>query len=140
MSADLVWQIIRNNHAFLKRQRGVCKTFSKEPGNLKGINSPRLNGIANRNVFAIQPAAAGTKGLVFTTSRPIGSRKVKQNNRRSNLKRGARPSYRTIRNSLRGAGAPRKIRSLALRRASAILSSQRVKPAEAKTEKSKTKK
>jgi len=37
MSADLVWQIVKNNNAFLVKKNGV--QFSSEPGNLTNLNS-----------------------------------------------------------------------------------------------------
>ena len=37
MSADLVWQIVKNNNAYLVKKCGV--QFSSEPGNLMNVNS-----------------------------------------------------------------------------------------------------
>ncbi|VDO50142.1 unnamed protein product [Haemonchus placei] len=56
MSADLTWQIIRKNNCFLRRQKGIKKHFSVEPFNLRGINSPRFNGLISKKAMDIAPA------------------------------------------------------------------------------------
>ncbi|GAU95681.1 hypothetical protein RvY_07263 [Ramazzottius varieornatus] len=129
-SSDLVWAIIRDNHAFLKHQRGIRKTFSLEAGNLKNFNSPRYCGFNNRTSIDIKAAVDG-KGLVLTTTHPVGTRMVKKATSTVSLKKNPRRVYRSIRSGLKGKKVQPKIRNLALRRASAILSSQRVKPTEA---------
>jgi len=48
-SADLVWEVVKNNHAFLKKQRGVRQPFSFERFNLKGINGRRFSGFSSDN-------------------------------------------------------------------------------------------
>ncbi|CAB3397240.1 unnamed protein product [Caenorhabditis bovis] len=66
MSDSLVWQIIRNNSAFLKTQRGIGKKFSTEKFNLKKVNSPRYSGLANKSAIDVSPAPSG-KGVVVST-------------------------------------------------------------------------
>jgi len=53
-SSHLVWQVIRKNSSFLRRQRGIDKHFSTEKGNLRHINSPRFNGLINKRTVDIQ--------------------------------------------------------------------------------------
>ena len=48
-SADLVWEVVKNNHAFLKKQRGVRQSFSLERFNLKGVNGRRYSGFSSDN-------------------------------------------------------------------------------------------
>ncbi|OWA54032.1 putative 60S ribosomal protein L28 [Hypsibius exemplaris] len=134
MSAELVWQIMGNNHAFLFKQRGIRKTFSKEPGNLKGFNSPRLSGLANKTVVGVQEAA-DKKGIVLAISHPTGSRKIKKTNSQVLLKKNSRTVYKSIKNQFRSRHLSNKIRSFAIRKASALLSSQRVKAPDAKAAK-----
>ena len=69
MSADLTWQIIRKNSCFLRRQRGIQKHFSVEPFNLRGLNSPRFNGLISKKGMDIAPAKDG-KGVVVSLKVP----------------------------------------------------------------------
>merc|ERR1712046_409086 len=60
MSQQVVWSIVRQNHAFLVKSRksgGV--QFSKHPGNLKNKNTLKYSGIANNNAVSIQANADG---------------------------------------------------------------------------------
>ncbi|KAK6048089.1 ribosomal L28e protein [Cooperia oncophora] len=69
MSADLTWQIIRKNSCFLRRQKGIKKHFSVEPFNLRGINSPRFNGLISKKAMDIAPAKDG-KGVTVSLKVP----------------------------------------------------------------------
>ena len=57
MSDALVWQLIKNNNAFLvKRERSNrsgAVQFSKESGNLLNVNSFKYSGIANSKAIGI---------------------------------------------------------------------------------------
>lgn len=64
MSDALVWQVIRNNSAFLRTQRGIGKRFSTEKFNLKKVNSPKYSGLANKHAIDVSAAA---KGVVVST-------------------------------------------------------------------------
>merc|ERR1712088_125520 len=60
MSQQVVWNIVRNNHAYLVKSRksgGV--QFSKHPGNLKNKNTLKYSGIANAGAIAIQADGKG---------------------------------------------------------------------------------
>merc|ERR1711912_79853 len=60
MSQQVVWSIVRQNHAYLVKSRksgGV--QFSKHPGNLKNENTLKYSGIANNNAVSIQASADG---------------------------------------------------------------------------------
>merc|ERR1712186_23627 len=60
MSQQVVWSIVRQNHAYLVKSRksgGV--QFSKHPGNLKNKNTLKSSGIANNNAISIQASADG---------------------------------------------------------------------------------
>ncbi|KAL6724885.1 hypothetical protein Aduo_019731 [Ancylostoma duodenale] len=69
MSSELTWQIIRNNSCFLRRQKGIKKHFSVEPFNLRGLNSPRFNGLISKKGMDIAPAKDG-KGVVISLKVP----------------------------------------------------------------------
>merc|ERR1711934_1336961 len=60
MSQQVVWSIVRQNHAYLVKSRksgGV--QFSKHPGNLKNKNTLKYSGIANNNAIQIQADGKG---------------------------------------------------------------------------------
>merc|ERR1712173_31770 len=60
MSQQVVWSIVRQNHAYLVKSRksgGV--QFSKHPGNSKNKNTLKYSGIANNNAISIQASADG---------------------------------------------------------------------------------
>merc|ERR1712178_472730 len=65
MSQQVVWSIVRQNHAYLVKSRksgGV--QFSKHPGNLKNKNTLKYSGIANAKPVSIQAGKDG-KGVVL---------------------------------------------------------------------------
>jgi large subunit ribosomal protein L28e len=54
MSQDLKWQLIRGGNAFLVKRDGL--TFSREPNNLKNLNSFKYSGLANDKVIGVEVA------------------------------------------------------------------------------------
>merc|ERR1711973_272362 len=89
MSADLCWQIIRNNHAYLIKAKGIKKPFSCEPNNLKNVHSPRYNGVCRERVLGISPAS-DNKGVVLTYK-----------TRKTVIKAGPRKALNSIRRFIR---------------------------------------
>merc|ERR1711909_73900 len=60
MSQQVVWSIVRQNHAYLVKSRksgGI--QFSKHPGNLKNKNTLKYSGIAKTKDISIQVTADG---------------------------------------------------------------------------------
>ena len=115
MSADLVWQIVKNNNAFLVKKNGV--QFSSEPGNLMNVNSFKYSGIANNKSVAI---GATEKGVSVATS------KAANKNLKAitvELKKGARPSAVAVKNILKGYRPD--LSKAAAARVSAILKSKK---------------
>ncbi|XP_014673170.1 PREDICTED: 60S ribosomal protein L28-like [Priapulus caudatus] len=124
MSADLQWAIIRNNSCFLVKSRNVFKGFTKEPNNLKGINSFRYNGLVHQKTIGLEPAADG-KGVVLVTKKRSGRSKPAQAFNRVTLKRGGRQTITGIRKFIVKNKYRKDLKKVAVRRASAILRSQR---------------
>ncbi|XP_013402762.1 60S ribosomal protein L28 isoform X2 [Lingula anatina] len=119
-SADLQWMIIRNNSCFLRKGNG--QTFTAEPNNLKNRNSFRYNGLVHKKTVGVE-AAPGGKGVVLVTSKATGQRKPAARYTRTELKKGSRRTLSTIRKVV--GGSRKDLKMSALRRASAILRSQR---------------
>ncbi|CAA99898.1 Large ribosomal subunit protein eL28 [Caenorhabditis elegans] len=115
MSDALVWQVIRNNSAFLRTQRGIGKRFSTEKFNLKKVNSPKYSGLANKHAIDVSAAA---KGVVVSTKNEKG-RPAKAVTT-STL---SKTPVASVRRLAKNAGF-NKFNKLAQRRAAAIVRSQ----------------
>jgi large subunit ribosomal protein L28e len=123
MSADLQWMVIRNNSCFLMKRKNAPQ-FSRESNNLKGLNSFRYNGLVHRKTVGVEPAADG-KGVVLITKKTGSKRKMSKVMKRTDLKRNARKTFATIRKVIGNSGYRKDLQMPAVRRASAILSSQK---------------
>ncbi|MBO1764987.1 60S ribosomal protein L28-like [Eriocheir sinensis] len=127
MSAELTWQVIRNSHAHLLKKRNVKKPFSTEPNNLKNVNSPRYNGLCRRKVIGIEPASGG-KGIILSHKTAKYQNKPVKNVVKTTIKAGPRRALNSIRRFIRHNSYRKDLKMAALRRASAILRSQRAQP------------
>jgi large subunit ribosomal protein L28e len=115
MSADLVWQIVKNNNAYLVKKCGV--QFSSEPGNLMNVNSFKYSGIANNKAVII---GSTEKGVSFATTK-ASNKNLKTT--AVELKKGARPSANAAKNVLKGYRPD--LSKAAAARVSAILKSKK---------------
>ena len=104
--------------------KGTGQTFSKEPNNLKGKNAYRYNGLIHKKSVGVVPASDG-KGIVLVTTKSKNQRKPAKFTNRMELKKGARRSLETIDKVIRKGKYRRDLRKVAMRRASALLSSQK---------------
>merc|ERR1719347_2145300 len=71
VSSEIAWGIIRDNSSFLLKKRGVKKPFSTEPCNLTNRNAMRYNGLVNTKAVGVT-AAADNKGFVVTIKTGLG--------------------------------------------------------------------
>lgn len=93
MSAELQWQLIRNNSAFLVRRNGV--DFSREPTNLAGLHTYKYCGLHQPSI-KMQPTAEGV--LVTRPRKNVASTKVASVMAKpSIIKRTASPKVRAAR-------------------------------------------
>lgn len=57
MSSALIWQLVKNNNAFLVKRgrttRAGAVQFSSEPGNLLNVNSYKYSGLATESSVGI---------------------------------------------------------------------------------------
>merc|ERR1712117_187508 len=124
-SSDIAWAVTRNNSAFLLKKRGCPKPFSTDPLNLTNKNSMRYNGYLHKKAVGI---AALDKGFAVSVKKP------------SRASRPGRSIQRYKMKSLMVKQRSRKdLTKAALRRAAAVLRSQKPLPARkgAKTTSSK---
>ncbi|KAK7583862.1 hypothetical protein V9T40_004825 [Parthenolecanium corni] len=124
MSADLYWMIIRDNNAYISKKRDIKKPFSTEPGNLKNVASFRYNGLVHPKTVDIQPAK-DNKGFVVTTKRPKKQNKPGKSFISVTMTAGPRRSLYKLRKYLTGSNYRKDLVQVALRKASAILESQK---------------
>ena len=116
--------LLRNNSSFLMKSRNMKKTFSTEPNNLKNLNSRRYNGLINKRVLGIAPAKDG-KGVVMTIKKSKYQCKPAKAYSSVSLKHGSRRSLNTIRKFIVKGRYRKDLKLAALRKASAIIRSQR---------------
>ncbi|ESN91563.1 hypothetical protein HELRODRAFT_165615 [Helobdella robusta] len=136
MSSDLQWMIVRNSSSFLMKRRHA-PTFSKERNNLKGLNSYRFNGLIRKKTIGVEPLPDG-KGVAIITKNASAHRKLPRQYTKVELKRGARRTLKSIKSIVRNGKYRKDLKSAALRRASAILKSQKpVVPKKIRGEKKK---
>ncbi|XP_036620578.1 60S ribosomal protein L28-like [Trichosurus vulpecula] len=118
MSAHLQWMVLRNCSSFLIKHNK--QTYNTEPNNLKARNSFRYDGLIHQKTVGIEPAAHG-KGIVVVLKRRAGQRKPATSYVRTTINKNARATL----NSVWHIKYRKDLRMAALRRASAILRSQK---------------
>ncbi|CAN2387930.1 ribosomal protein L28 [Pristimantis euphronides] len=122
MSAQLQWMILRNCSSFLiKRNKQV---YSTEPNNLKARNSYRYNGLIHRKTVGVEPAADG-KGIIVVLKKRAGQRKPSTSYEKITINKNSRATLKSVRHIIRRNKYRKDLRMAALRRASAILRSQK---------------
>ncbi|XP_031658940.1 large ribosomal subunit protein eL28 [Oncorhynchus kisutch] len=132
MSSHLQWMVIRNCSSFLIKRNG--QTYSTEPNNLKSKNSFRFNGLVHRKTVGVQPAADG-KGVVIVLKKRAGQRKPATSYEKITINKNSRATLSSLRHIIRKNNYRKDLRMAVMRRASAILMSQ--KPVVVKKRRSK---
>ena len=132
MSSDIAWAVIRNNSAFLLKKRGCPKPFNTDPLNLTNKNSQRYVGMANAKAVGVQPlpkkfADNKEKGFVLTVKKGKGNRPAKSL-ASVTMKSGARGSLPKIKSMLGKQRYRKDLTKAALRRAAAIIRSEKPLP------------
>ena len=122
MSASLQWSIIRNNSSFLVKSLG--NTFTKEPNNLTGKNAFKYNGLVNKKVVGVEPSPDG-KGVLLVTKKKRGHNKPGSNLVSNKLSKNSRATLKSIRNACSKSHYRGDLEDAAIRRAAAIIRSQR---------------
>ncbi|XP_031433837.1 60S ribosomal protein L28-like [Clupea harengus] len=121
-SSHLQWMVIRNCSSYLIKRNG--QTYSTEPNNLKSRNSFRFNGLVHRKTVGVEAAADG-KGVVVMLKKRAGQRKPANCYEKITVNKNARATLSSLRHIIRKNHYRRDLRMSALRRASAILRSQK---------------
>ncbi|XP_055533361.1 60S ribosomal protein L28-like [Wyeomyia smithii] len=122
-SSHLNWLIIRDHNAFLLKQRNIKKPFSTEPNNLTNLSSFRYSGLVHKKTLSVVPA---DKGISLIYKRPKQQNKPVKSTVKVTLKHRPRRTLKKLKNIINGNKYRRDLRQAALRRASAIMRSQRL--------------
>lgn len=122
MSADLQWMVIRKNNSFLIKRNGLW--LSTEPNNLKGRHSFRFNGLIHKKTVGIEPCKDG-KGIVFVTRKTKKRRHPAAAFNKVDMKKDPRRTLTAIRRTLAKTKYRRDLKMAAMRKASAVIRSQR---------------
>ncbi|KKY33855.1 putative ribosomal protein l28e [Diaporthe ampelina] len=127
VSADLVWEITRNNNSYLvKRNTGGGVQFSRDPLNLANKNSRKHAGYVNEKAVGI--SAEGDKGVHVVSKTKAANQPAKNAHKRT-FGSHNRKTFKNIASSTAKSGYRPDLREAAIARASAIRRSQRpVKP------------
>ncbi|EGD83574.1 hypothetical protein PTSG_12140 [Salpingoeca rosetta] len=100
MSSALQWKIVRKFNKFQHvNSSGDGRVFSKEPTNLKNINSPRFSGIVNAKAIGLKAGPKG--GAIVITKTKKAAVCPKKGFQGVALRRGARPTNRAVANVAR---------------------------------------
>ncbi|BES98799.1 ribosomal protein L28 [Nesidiocoris tenuis] len=121
MSSHLSWMIIRNTNAYLVKKRNISKPFSTEPHNLLNVASFRYNGLVHKKSIDISPV---DKGFKVSWKRAKAAQKPGSCYVSRTIKSGPRVALFRLRRLIRCNNYRKDLTKAALRRASAILSSQ----------------
>ncbi|KAK6627627.1 60S ribosomal protein L28 [Polyplax serrata] len=126
MSSHLNWMIIRNNNAFLVKKTNINKAFSKEPNNLTNLNSFRYNGIIHKKCVGIEGVKAPEKrGFTVVMKKAKSHYRPAKSTVNIEMKSGPRRSLYKLKRLLVKNRYRMDLTKAALRRASAVLRSQR---------------
>ncbi|XP_006894479.1 PREDICTED: 60S ribosomal protein L28-like [Elephantulus edwardii] len=99
-------------------------TYSTEPNNLKARNSFRYNGLIHRKTVGMEPAP-DNKWVVVVMKRRSGQRKPAASYVRTTIHKNARATPSSIHHMIRKNKYRPDLHMAAIRRASAILRSQK---------------
>ncbi|XP_014242738.1 60S ribosomal protein L28 [Cimex lectularius] len=123
VSPHLNWLVVRKFNSYLVKKRNIKKHFSTEPHNLLNLASFRYNGLVHKKSLDISPAEKMTFKVTW--------KRAKYNNKPAScyvsrtMKAGPRIALFKLRRFMRANKYRRDLTKAALRRASAILNSQK---------------
>ncbi|EMR62766.1 hypothetical protein MGN70_011364 [Eutypa lata] len=124
--ADLVWEIARTNNSFLvKRKQSGGVQFSRDPFNLKNLNSRKYAGFVNNKAIGVVPAE---KGGVKVLSKKEGSIQQPAKSTAEITYHGGKSSrhtYKAVAGQTAKSGYRPDLREAAVSRVSAIRQSQK---------------
>ncbi|KAH8689703.1 60S ribosomal protein L28 [Talaromyces proteolyticus] len=128
VSSDLVWQLTRNQNAFLvKRSSAGGVQFSRDPLNPTNYHSRKYAGYANEKALSLQPGETG--GVVLIAKNASNTQNPAKNIRTTSYgpNTSNRKIYKSVASSTAKNGYRADLREAAVARVSAIRRSQKPK-------------
>ncbi|OTB06918.1 hypothetical protein M426DRAFT_318628 [Hypoxylon sp. CI-4A] len=126
VSADLVWEIVRGNNAFLvKRKESGGVQFSRDPLNLTNKNSRKYAGFVNEKAIGVQPAEKN--GIKVISKKESAALKPAKSSIETTHNGGqaTRKVYKSVANLTAKTGYRADLREAAVARVSAVRRSQK---------------
>ncbi|KAI8634548.1 60S ribosomal protein L28 [Xylariaceae sp. FL1651] len=126
VSADLIWEIVRGNNAFLvKRKSSGGVQFSRDPLNLTNKHSRKWAGFVNDKAIGVAPNEKG--GVKVLSKKASASSQPSKSITETSFHGGksTRKTYVAVANQTAKSGYRPDLRQAAVARASAIRQSQK---------------
>ena len=95
MSASLQWMLIRDNSSFLVKNKKNGLAFSREPNNLRNVNSFGSNGLIHKKTLNVCPTK---KGVIVMTKKSTKALHPNKSFVSSTHKGGMRSINKSVRN------------------------------------------
>jgi len=127
ISRDLQWVLTRNWSSSLIKARGIKRRFSRSTFNPKGLYVPRFEGNYQQKAITIEPNTTG-KGVVIVYKKRRHQQKPAKSLARIELNKDSRRTLKNIKTFCNKNMYRTDLKNVCLRRASAILRSQKPKP------------
>uniref|UniRef100_A0A6B2E510 Large ribosomal subunit protein eL28 n=1 Tax=Phlebotomus kandelakii TaxID=1109342 RepID=A0A6B2E510_9DIPT len=122
-SSHLNWLIVRNCNSYLLKKRNIPKPFSTERNNLTNLSSYRYSGLVHHKTLAVLPA--DKKGFTVVYKKNRMENKPAKSLVKVTMKSGPRRSLHKMKKMLKAQKYRKDLTKAALRRASAVLRSQK---------------
>ncbi|KIW96978.1 uncharacterized protein Z519_02369 [Cladophialophora bantiana CBS 173.52] len=128
VSGDLIWEVVRNNNAFLvKRKSAGGVQFSRDPFNLVNKHSRKHAGFVNDKAVSVQPNEKGGVTLVTKKSGSSNKPASHYNTHAYGKTTSSRKIYKNVADAVGKRSYRGDLNKDAVARASAIRDSQRPK-------------
>lgn len=124
VSRDLVWMLTNKHNAQMFKRPGISQRFTTDPLNPKGLQTFRNSGSVQSHALSVQADPSG-KGVVLLRKDAKHAQRPAKSVTRISLKRGAARTMKSIKNVVNKTGHRKGLKTALLRRASAILLSQK---------------
>jgi len=119
----LNWLIVRNNNSYLLKKDNIKKPFSTERNNLTNVSTFRYSGLVHKKTLAVVPADKG--GFTVIYNKKKYQNRPAKNTVKVTFKHGARRSLSKLKTILKHQKYRSDLKQAALRRASAVIRSQK---------------
>jgi len=126
VSRDLQWLLTRNWSSQMLKRRGINRRFSRDQLNPKGLYVPRFQGSIQRKALTVEPNASG-KGVTLIYKKKRNQQKPAKSLAKVELNKDSRRTLNNIRKFCNKNLYRTDLKNVCLRRASAILRSQKPK-------------